>query len=106
MTKRPIYTDINKANAEIRDMETHMDIMKRMISVQSERINNLKKIIEVLKEQIESDKAMDNARIRLMNAWLNALEKDQVELVMKSIDRTIGNNKIKQTIWINSLVGK
>lgn len=98
MTKRPIYTDINKANAEIRDMETHMDIMKRMISVQSERINNLKKIIEVLKEQIESDKAMDNARIRLMNAWLNALEKDQVELVMKSIDRTISNNKIKQTI--------
>ena len=98
MTTRPIYTDINAANAEIRDMETHMGVMKRMIAVQSERIDNLKELIGVLKEQIQSDKALDNTRIRLMHAWLKALEKNQVGLVMESIDRTIGNTKIKETI--------
>ena len=98
MTTRPTFTDINEANAEIRDMETHMGIMKRMIAVQSERIDNFKNLIEVLNKQIESHKALSNSRIELMNAWLNALEKDQVGLVMESIDRTIGNTKIKETI--------
>lgn len=106
MTKRTIYTDINEANAEIRDMETHMDIMKRMISVQSERIENLKTLVEVLEKHINSNKAVNNNHLKLMKTWLNALEKNQVGLVMESIDRTLGNNKIKQTIWINSLVGK
>ena len=98
MTTRPIYTDITEANAEIRDMEAHMNVMKRMIAVQSERIDNLKELIGVLKEQIQSDKALDDTRIRLMHAWLNALEKNQVGLVMESIDRTIGNTKFKEII--------
>ena len=98
MTTRPTFTDINEANAEIRDMETHMGIMKRMIAVQAERIDNFKNLIEVLNKQIESSKELHNSRIRLMETWLNALEKDQVGLVMDSIDRTIGNTKIKETI--------
>lgn len=98
MTKRTIYTDINEANAEIRDMEIHMDIMKRMISVQSERIENLKTLVEVLEKHINSNKAVNNNHLKLMQTWLNALEKDQVGLVMESIDRTLGNNKIEQTI--------
>ena len=98
MTTRPIYTDITKANAEIRDMEAHMNVMKRMIAVQSERIDNLKELVDVLKKQIQSDKALDDTRIRLMHAWLNALEKNQVGLVMESIDRTIGTTKFKEII--------
>lgn len=98
MTTRTTFTDIDKANAEIRDMETHMGVMKRMIAVQSERIENFKELIGVLKEQIQSDKALDNTRIKLMHAWLNALEKGQVGLVMESIDRTIGNTKFKEII--------
>lgn len=98
MTKRTIYTDINEANAEIRDMEIHMDIMKRMISVQSERIENLKTLVEVLEKHINSNKAVNNNHLKLMKTWLNALEKNQVGLVMESIDRTLGNNKIEQTI--------
>lgn len=98
MTTRTTFTDINKANAEIRDMETHMGVMKRMIAVQSERIENFKELVEVLKKQIESDKALDNARIKLMQGWLNALEKDQVGLVMESIDRIVGNTKFKEII--------
>ena len=98
MTTRPIYTNINEANAEIRDMETHMGIMKRMIAVQSERIENFKNLIEVLNKQIESSKELHNSRIRLMETWLKMLETDQVGLVMESIDRTIGNTKIKETI--------
>lgn len=98
MTTRPIYTDITKANAEIRDMEAHMNVMKRMIAVQSERIENFKELIGVLKEQIQSDKALDNTRIKLMHAWLNALEKGQVGLVMESIDRIVGTTKFKEII--------
>lgn len=98
MTTRTTFTDITKANAEIRDMETHMGVMKRMIAVQSERIENFKELVEVLKKQIESDKALDNARIKLMQGWLNALEKNQVGLVMESIDRIVGNTKFKEII--------
>lgn len=98
MTTRTTFTDIDKANAEIRDMETHMGVMKRMIAVQSERIENFKELVEVLKKQIQSDKALDDARIKLMHAWLNALEKDEIGLVMESIDRTIGNTKFKEII--------
>jgi len=98
MTTRPIYTDINAANAEIRDMETHMNVMKRMISTQSERIENFKDLVEVLKKQIESHATLRESHLKLMEAWLNALENDNVGLVMESIDRTLGNNKIKETI--------
>lgn len=98
MTTRPIYTDINKANAEIRDMETHMNVMKRMISTQSERIENFKELTIVLKKQIESHATLRNSHLNLMEVWLKMLEADQTGLVMESIDRTIGNNKIKETI--------
>jgi len=53
MTTRPTYTDIIEANLEIRDMESHMNIMKRQIAVQSERIENFKELVDVLKQQIE-----------------------------------------------------
>lgn len=98
MTTRPIYTDINAANAEIRDMETHMNVMKRMISTQSERIENFKELTIVLKKQIESHAALRDSHLKLMEVWLKMLEADQAGLVMESIDRTIGNNKIKETI--------
>ena len=98
MTTRPIYTDINKANAEIRDMETHMNVMKRMISTQSERIENFKELVIVLKKQIESHTTLRDSHLKLMEVWLKMLEADQAGLVMESIDRTLGNNKIKETI--------
>ncbi len=66
MTTRPIYTDINAANAEIRDMETHMNVMKRMISTQSERIENFKDLVEVLKKQIESHATLRESHLKLM----------------------------------------
>lgn len=98
MTTRPIYTDINAANDEIRHMETHMNIMKRMISTQSERIENFKDLVEVLKKQIESHAALRESHLKLMQTWLNALENDKIGLVMESMDRTLGNSKIKETI--------
>ena len=98
MTTRPIYTDINAANNEIRHMEAHMNIMKRMISTQSERIENFKDLVEVLKKQIESHASLRESHLKLMQAWLNALENDKIGLVMDSMDRTLGNNKIKETI--------
>lgn len=98
MTTRTTFTDINKANAEIRDMETHMGVMKRMIAVQSERIENFKDLVEVLKKQIESHAALRESHLKLMQTWLNALENDKIGLVMESMDRTLGNSKIKETI--------
>ena len=53
MATRPTYTDIVQANLEIRDMESHMNIMKRQIAVQSERIENFKELVDVLKQHIE-----------------------------------------------------
>lgn len=93
MATRPTFININEANAEIRDMEAHMQIMKRMISVQSERIDNLKAIIEVYKKQIESHKDLRDNHITLMVLWLDKLNNNEVGKVMESIDRTIGINK-------------
>lgn len=93
MTTRTTFTDITKANAEIRDMEAHMQIMKRMIAVQSERIDNLKAMVEIYKEQIESHKTVHDTQLKLIEAWLKALEDDNQGLVMESMDRFIGNYK-------------
>ena len=98
MTTRTTFTDITKANAEIRDMEAHMNVMKRMIAVQSERIENFKELVEVLKKHIDSSKSLHNSRTKLMETWLKMLEADQIGLVMESIDRTIGNTKFKEII--------
>ena len=92
MANRPTFTDINEANAEIRDMEAHMQIMKRMIAVQSERIDNFKTMIELYKEQIKSYKTMRDTQIKLIETWLKALQDDKQGLVMESMDRFIGNN--------------
>lgn len=97
MTTRPIYTDITQANAEIRDMESHMHIMKRMIAVQSKRIDNFKELVKVLQENINSRIEQKNSFITLMEAWLKMLEKDQEGLVMESMDRIIATS-IKETI--------
>ena len=88
------HTDITKANKEIIIMETHMNVMKRMISVQSQRIETLKAQIATLEKNIDSKNAIQDNYIHLMKMWLKMLEEDnKTELVMESIDRVIHFNK-------------
>lgn len=98
MTTRPTFTDINNANAEIRDMEHHMHIMKRMIAVQSERIENFQELIKVLNNRIEASKSLHDSRIRLIEAWIIMLQDNRVGMVMDSMDRIVGSYKSKETI--------
>ena len=98
MTTRPTFTDINNANAEIRDMEHHMQIMKRMIAVQSERIENFQELIKVLNNRIEASKSLHDSRIRLIEAWIIMLQDNRVGMVMDSMDRIVGSYKSKETI--------
>lgn len=88
------HTDITKANKEIIIMETHMNVMKRMISVQSQRIETLKAQIATLEKDINSKTAIQDNYIHLMEMWLKMLEEDNKEgLVMESIDRVIHFSK-------------
>lgn len=88
------HTDITKANKEIIIMETHMNVMKRMISVQSQRIETLKAQIATLEKNIDSKNAIQDNYIHLMKMWLKMLEEDnKTELVMESIDRVIHFSK-------------
>lgn len=98
MTIRPTFTDINKANAEIRDMETHMGIMKRMIKVQANRTETLKHTIEVMDKSNNLRKSQLENYIKLMEAWIKLLDNDQVGMVMESMDRIVGNHNKKETI--------
>lgn len=93
MSTRPTYTDISEANAEIRDMEAHMAIMKRMIAVQSERIENFQALVDTLKQNVSLRESQRDNYIAIMENWLDMLKKNQLGPVMDSIHRIITNNK-------------